>query len=146
MSNNYGPGVSDTNNNQDTSFDVIVFQKGRPPLDREWNQVQDISNEERRRLTRATTHSGFINGAFSVVTENWNEDGFYVSNTSNQFEIRSSSSNHILGSAVNGHILKINGSIVNDPTNPSPENSVATIKLNDPPSSGSRDDLVFLEI
>jgi len=145
--NDYGSNVSATNDNTDTGYDTIIFQQGRPPLDREWNQVQDISNEERKRLLQITKHSGLLDGVFNKISENALLDGFYVTTAyPNQFEIKNPTTNNILHANVNGNIIRINGSLTNGATNLNPTDSVATIKLNVPPAIGARDDLVFLEV
>ncbi|MDO8641794.1 MAG: hypothetical protein Q7R33_09725 [Nitrosarchaeum sp.] len=60
MANDYGTTVSRTLPVDDRSFDTIVWQQGKPPLDSELNLVFDVMSEKLQRYIKNQTSSGFL--------------------------------------------------------------------------------------
>lgn len=60
MSEYYGPKVTRTVGNGDDSYDIVVFQAGKPPLDSELNLVGNLNSEASAKVLRATTPSGWL--------------------------------------------------------------------------------------
>ena len=60
MAEDYGTGVSRTLSAVDRSFETIIWQKGKPPLDSELNLNQQIQSEARSQTLRALMPSGFL--------------------------------------------------------------------------------------
>ena len=72
---NLGPNVSQSPqavspgagqySSEDHSFEQVVFQQNRPPLDWEWNLIQSIlGNAGLRAALQRTIPSGFLTGDF----------------------------------------------------------------------------------
>jgi len=60
MAKNLGPLVSRVLEQEDRNFSDVIFQQKRPPLDSEWNLVQEIQNFKYAQTLRKTTPSGFL--------------------------------------------------------------------------------------
>lgn len=60
MAKNLGPLVSRVLEQEGRDFSSVVFQQKRPPLDSEWNLVQEIDSYRHADLIRKITPSGFL--------------------------------------------------------------------------------------
>lgn len=60
MAKNLGPNVSRVLEQEDRSWHSVVFQQKRPPLDSEWNLVQEIRSFQHASTLRRLTPSGFL--------------------------------------------------------------------------------------
>jgi len=60
MAKNLGPYVSRVLEQEKRNFSSVVFQQKRPPLDSEWNLVQEIHNFKHSQALKKTTPSGFL--------------------------------------------------------------------------------------
>ena len=60
MASDLGSGVSRTLSALDRLFKGVVFQKGKPPLDAEFNLQDSIHNESLRQQISANMSSGFL--------------------------------------------------------------------------------------
>jgi len=60
MAKNLGPNVSRVLEQDERSWLNVVFQQKRPPLDSEWNLVQEIQNFKHAQTIRRLTPSGFL--------------------------------------------------------------------------------------
>ncbi len=60
MTEFYGPKVTRTAGDGDDSYDITVFQAGKPPLDSELNLVGHLNSEASAKILRATTPSGWL--------------------------------------------------------------------------------------
>lgn len=140
---NLGTNVSRVLDNDDTDYTSVVFQPLRPPLDSEWNLVQDIQNLALQRTNLATHVSGFFSLGpiqtrpptgtsiwanvikFKNPTAVVNGRVFHVGGGTNQFQ--------------SGALENIWQALSND------EDEIVVI-LDPGVASGSRDDLVWLEV
>jgi len=150
---NLGPNVSQSPqavspgagqySSEDHSFEQVVFQQNRPPLDWEWNLIQSIlGNAGLRAALQRTIPSGFLTGDFmSVDLPNGGSDCSYgfvapdpgVGANANRLKFKSSNL------VVNGWAVRLEFT----GTSVSGENLVVVPV---PPVGGSRHDLVFLEV
>lgn len=139
MAIDFGSGVSRTLSEVLRSFEYVVFQKKKPPLDSELNLLSQIHEGHIRDALQAAMPSGFLIDPTHAL-----EDYQTASNWSNLFKLgrqKSGEKNPVLWVNVNGWLLPIAGTataIADDTTN--------TIKLYPPPSSDLRVDFVFLEV
>lgn len=141
---NLGNKVSRVLPAEERSYTGVVFQPLRPPLDSEWNLVQSIQAEHLRRLSEAITTSGFvvkgpIQGRPSNGTNAWK----HTIRIENPVVL------------IKGQILHIGGGTNQFQLNASMNiwqmlgggnENVSFLILGDGPASGTRDDLVFLEV
>ena len=138
MALNFGPGVSRTLDPVARAFQNVVFQKGKPPLDSEFNLQDSIHDEQLRQQLAAMMPSGFV---FDPTRAN-EYYGFDPLN-SNQFRFgRTNPAENDTPSiiaVVNGMVLQVAGTDISG----SVDNLV---KLYPAPTSNARTDLVFLEV
>ena len=143
MAKNLGNNVSRVLESKDRNFAEIVFQQKRPPLDSEWNLVQDVSNEHHFDLIRKIIPSGFLSieevtTAPDLLTPSWRN----VLKFKNPIAV------------VNGWLVYVGGgtnqfqsnaqkNIWEDLSNDEKEIAFIT---RDGPLSGFRQDLIFLEV
>lgn len=139
MSEKLGNGVSRTLSALGRNFSQVVWQKGKPPLDSELNLMSQIETEKMQELMRSQVHSGFFLDptlALSdfITKENWSN--FLVMGEHN------TENKPFMWASVNGLVLPIAGTDLfagmSENTN--------VVKLNPPPASDTRVDLVFLEV
>ena len=146
MSNNYGNDVSRVLLSEDRNFNTVVFEKGKPPLDSEFNLLQDIILNKSADIVRKMTPSGFLN-LESIETAP--EDRSQLnSNWPNVLILKNPSA------IVNGWIIKVGGGTNQvQPggqfniwkTLSNSEEEVAVIGHAAPYLAG-REDLLFLEV
>ena len=135
MSENFGNGVSRTLSALDRQFDSVVWQKGKPPLDSEFNLMSQIDIEKIQQLVRSQMNSGFI-----VDPTTTQEDFQFHTSWSNYFKFGTEDGTQkpCLYANVGGMIVPVSGTFSTSFSN--------TIKLSPPPESDSRVDFVFLEV
>lgn len=92
MSLNYGPTVSRTLQPGERSFDTLVWQQGKPPLDAELNLLFDIITDKFQKFVNTQLQSGFVNFNSFNFNTTW----------SNKFQLPETIAN------VNGWQLNIN--------------------------------------
>lgn len=140
---NLGSKVSAISENSQRSYGRLVPQAGSPPLDTEWILIQEILDNKNRDVIKQFLHSGFLDiGEVIPYDESLNTE---LSNT-----IRFKS-NYAL---VNGWLLKLGGgtSQVQPGSNDNVWNNISNdleeniFIMEDSPSLGSREDLVYLEV
>lgn len=141
---NLGPNATLVLDATDRSYTRVIFQPLRPPLNQEFNLVQDLINDEIQNIASSTFQSGFIQvGSLS---------GMPLGNTSDLWANVIKIVNPYC--IINGHFLYVGGG-----TNQFQPNTTSTIWallsgqdsesvfiLPPVPATGSRDDLVFLEV
>jgi len=146
MSKNYGSIVSRVLEAENRNFSNVVFQQKRPPLDSEWNLVQDIILEKSSEIIKQTTPSGFLHiSDIKTAPEN-------------RSELNSSWPNAIIFknpfAIVNGWLIKVGAGTNQFQPNSqkniwkelsNDENEVAVIGT-ESTHLGYREDLVFLEV
>jgi hypothetical protein len=146
MAKNLGPLVSRVLEQQGRNFTDVVFQQKRPPLDSEWNLVQEINNLKHADALRQTTPSGFL--SLSDIK----------TSPENRAELTSSWVDTIIinnpHAVVNGWVIQVGGGTNQFQPNAqlniwkelsNNEDEVAIIG-NAAPHIGYREDLVFLEV
>lgn len=134
----FGNKVSRTLSPELRQFIASVFQADNPPLDSEMNLAQQIQWEAMSQTVRQYMHSGFL--VDPVFTEG---DYQFDPDWSNQLVVGTQAvgeTNPSLWASINGWVLPIAGTqqtTAGDVTN--------RVRLNPPPTSGTRTDLVFVE-
>ena len=138
MALNYGPGVSRTLDPVSRAFQNVVFQKGRPPLDSEFNLQDSIHDEQMRQQIASMMPSGFV---FDPTRTN----EYYGFNPlfSNQFDFGQTdpaqNDQPSIVAVVNGMVVQVAGTDIAASVN-------NVVKLYPAPTSNARIDLVFLEV
>lgn len=141
MSKSYGTGVSRTLEAFDRAFRNVVFQKGKPPLDAEFNLQDDIHNEVVRQVITSHVNSGFL-----LDPTNSSEDFQFNALWSNLFLFGNNGDSTdetqpFIFANVNGWIVPVAG------TNVTVDGDMSNfVRLHPPPGSDTRTDLVFLEV
>lgn len=135
MPESFGPGVSRTLSARDRQFQTVIWQRGKPPLDSELNLMSQVDVEALREAVRSQVHSGFLLDPTRAV-------GDYVTDVqfSNQFRIGLPAADEVspvVTAVVNGWVIPVAGTDTAGVAN--------LVRLNPPPASDSRIDLVFLE-
>ena len=141
---NFGNGVSRILDSTNRSYKGVIFQADKPPLDSEWNLVQDLINSQLQGLIGSTTSSGFVQlGALAGrplgdLRDLWantikivnpyciiNGEFLFVGGGTNQFQPSTTSTIWTLLSGLDTETLLIMPPV---------------------PATLSRDDLIFLEV
>ena len=138
MTDNFSNGVSRTLPSSQRQYQYVLTRQKKPPLDSEWNLSQQLRDQALTDLVRSNTHSGFLgdptrSGIDYQVNPQWS-NYFLLSPTSDSVE-------PVLWAIVNGWTIPVVGTFA--ATDGDLRNFV---RLNPPPSSDSRTDLVFLEV
>jgi len=135
MPESFGPGVSRTLSAIGRQFQTVIWQEGKPPLPSELNLMSQVDVEALREVVRSQVHSGWLldptRASGDVVTD---------PQFSNQFRFGLPAAGElspILTAVVNGWVIPVAGTDTTDTAN--------LVRLNPPPASDSRIDLVFLE-
>ncbi len=136
MPESFGPGVSRTLSALDRQFQTVIWQASRPPLDSELNLMSQIDVEALREVVRSQVHSGFL-------LDPTRAGGDYVTDVqfSNQFRFglpTAGESAPVVTAVVNGWLVPVAGTDLTDAAN--------LVRLNPPPASDARIDMVFLEV
>jgi len=147
MANDYGTGVSRVLTPDQTNFDVVIWQRGKPPLESELNLLQQISSDWRRKLVLQGTPSGWLGNAVNA-SETFASDATW----SNWFRFgqqRSGEKASIPWASVNGWLIPVTATGTGTPPgSPNDSDTWNRITLDPPPtnSGDSRIDFVFLEV
>lgn len=129
MAKDLGKKVSYTYDNEDYSYDSVVFQKGKPPLDSEVNLSQQLLADLTRKSTRDNS-SGWISYK-EVFAEAGNNNLFYTQNPEQ----------------AEPEIALVNGWAVHVTNTKNSNSNVNVISMDEfPLVNGSRVDGVFLEV
>lgn len=138
MALSFGPGVSRTLDPVARAFQNVVFQKGKPPLDSEFNLQDSIHDEQLRQQIASMMPSGFV----FDPTRAYEYYGFDKLN-SNQFRFGQvnplQNDQPSIIAVVNGLVVQVAGTDIAA----SVDN---VVKLYPAPTSNNRVDLVFLEV
>lgn len=140
MSKSYN-GVTRTLELGNTSYRSVIFLPSKPPLDSELNFLDDLPHSLHLETARAAYQSGFFPnaGALTQGYDNTGMDyGVNFTTTPNVFIMRNPKG---VPFKVNifGEVLDVGGSFSSDP-------SQLVVTLPPAIASGSREDLVFLEV
>jgi hypothetical protein len=136
MTINFGNGVSRTLTPEQRNFLDIVFQRGKPPIDADFNFSQQILSDQIQQAFKGLMPSGFI-----LDPTRSNEDYITSKEYSNMFMLGNSDPSEttpIVHAFVNGWFVPVSGTNINSEIN--------CIKLYPPPATDSRIDFVFLEV
>ena len=139
MSEKLGNGVSRTLSALGRNFSQVIWQKGKPPLDSELNLMSQIESEKLQELMRSQVHSGFFLDPALAPTDfitkpSWSN--FFALGEENTEE------KNFIWASVNGWVLPIASTDLFEGMSA----NTNVVKLNPPPSSDTRVDLVFLEV
>ncbi len=147
MSDNLGPGVSRVVSPEGASFDLVIWQADKPPLDSELDLVQQVESDWRRTMVMRGTPSGWIENPTNPG------DAFVTNATySNWFQFgrqRAGETKAIAWAVVNGWVIPVSGTQTgNPPGSPDNTNTWNRVTLDPPPSNAGdqRVDFVFLEV
>lgn len=147
MSNNYGPGVSRVLVPQGTAYLSVIHQAGKPPMDAEFNLLQDLASEWTRIAQVRGTPSGWLGNETNVLAD-------YQTNAtwSNWFKFgrqRTGETQSVMWAVVNGWLVPVTGTRTGTPPgSPNDTDTTNVIALDPPPSSAGdyRTDFTFLEV
>ena len=146
MTENLGSGVSRVLDPTGTQFTEVVLQQGKPPLDAEFNLLQELATNFSRQIVLRGSPSGFLGNETNPSAD-------YLTNPiwSNWFKFgpqRTGEQRAVMWAAINGWLIPVSGTRTGTP--PGSPNDTDTFNLIalDPPPSNSGDfriDYVFLE-
>lgn len=144
MAEDWGTGVSQTLSALNRQFSGVVWQKGKPPLDRELNLMSQVEWETLRQVVRNQMPSGFLMDPTRSI-----DDYQFDPSWANRFRLgnpripmghrESAEKDPVVWVNVNGWIIPVCG------TNTAEGNLFNVINLKAPPQSDARIDFVFLE-
>lgn len=139
MADNLGNGVSRVLTPEQTQYEQVIFQWDRPPLDSEWNLVQQLEDLKLRTSVLRSMPSGWL-GNGTLASEVYETSALW----SNQFHLNGPS-----WANVNGWLVPVQGTRTGTPPGlPNNSDHHNRITLDPPPSSSgdSRIDYIFLEV
>jgi len=144
---NFGTGVSRVLNPNQAAMVQVILQQGKPPMDAEFNFLQQLTDDWRRILTLRGTPSGWL----SNVT-NSGDDYLTSASWSNWFRFGQQKTGEVMAvqwACVNGWLIPVTGTGTGTPPgSPNDADTWNKIKLDPPPSNSgdSRIDFAFLEV
>jgi len=146
MTENLGPGVSRVLVSDQASYNLVIWQAGKPPTDAELNLSQRVASDWNRIHVLRGTPSGWygdaVNPQDSYVTDPKNSNWFKLGP---QF---SGEKQAIQWACVNGWLVPVTGTLTGNPPG-SPNNSDTWNRITLPPAPANtgdaRIDFVFLE-
>jgi len=136
MATNLGSGVSYVPEDQGYNYDMVVFQKGKPPLDSELNLAQELQNIIAQRNLRSlssgwlSAYTPYADRSLAPSTTSPLANKFYTQNplgAKPEFAL------------VNGQVVYVTNTASEDPNS-------NLIDLGVPPTTGNRVNGVFLEV
>lgn len=146
MSENLGNGVSRVLDPTGTAFTTVILQQGKPPLDAEFNLLQELATDFCRRIVLRGSPSGFLGNET-------NQSADFLTNPiwSNWFKFgpqRTGEQRAVMWAAVNGWLIPVTGTRTGTPPGSPNDTDTYNLIALDPPPSNSGDfriDYVFLE-
>lgn len=145
-SKNLGTKVSRVLEIIERSFDSVVFNQKRPPLDSEFNLLQEIQSDKVASILRSSCPSGFL--SIGEITTSPEDRDLIAAAWKNSIKFKNPLA------MVNGWIVHLGGG-----TNQFQESSIESIWhqlsededeiayiLSDPPTIAHREDFIFLEV
>jgi photosystem II stability/assembly factor-like uncharacterized protein len=128
MADNYGTGVSYVDQVDGYAYDTVVFQKGKPPLDTEFNAIQQIQNLLNQR------------GRYNLPSGWLSYKPYYINpQLSNSFYTQDPFASVPEYALVNGEVLYITNTATTT-------NNTNLIELGPPPLNGNQVNGVYLEV
>lgn len=131
-----GKGVSYVYDSEGYNYDMVVFQKGKPPLDSELNLAQELQNIIGQRNLRSlpsgwlSISSPYADKSLALTSSSALVNKFYTQNPTN----------------ANPEYALINGQVVHVTNTGTTTDNANLIDLGTPPISGNRVNGVFLEM
>ena len=147
MSHDLGPGVSRVLDGTDSGYNEVILQQGKPPLDSEFNLLQELASDFSRRVVLRGSPSGFLGNE-----TNSHSDFLTSADWSNWFKFgpqRASEQRAVMWANVNGWLIPVTGTQTGTPPGaPNDTDTFNKITLSPPPASSGdrRVDYVFLEV
>lgn len=144
---NLGSGVSRVLDPTGTQYTEVILQQGKPPLDAEFNLLQELAfNFTRKYVTRGCP-SGFFGNETNSISD-------YITNStwSNWLKFgpqRTGEQQAILWAVVNGWLIPVTGTRTGTPPGSPDDTDGFNVIALDPPPTNSGDfrvDYVFLEV
>ena len=147
MASNLGPGVSRVLDPNGREFLEVILQQGKPPMDAEFNLLQELATGISRRAILRDVPSGWLGNETNSMAE-------YVTNPtwSNWFRFgtqRTGEKQAVMWAAVNGWLVPVTGTRTGSPPGtPNDTDTWNLISLDPPPANSGdfRTDFVFLEV
>ncbi len=147
MSENLGSGVSRVLDPTGTQYAEVILQQGKPPMDAEFNLLQELSSNFSRQIVLRGTPSGFLgsetNPRADFITNpiwsNWLKFG----------PQRSGEQQAVMWAVVNGWLIPVTGTRTGTPPGSPDDVDTFNVIALDPPPGNSGDfrvDFVFLEV
>ena len=121
----------------DSSAIAVKYGFDRPLLEVELNESQDIQNELRKNVTRNLMPSGFT----EIVSKNFLADPIIYNPVSSYNNVLNAIAIAPCKAVVNGYIINLTGNFSTDSAS-----DYILLNLGDPPYTGTREDLVYLEV
>ena len=154
MSQDYGTGVTRVMDPEDIAYLVTVFQRNKPPTDAEVNFIGQINTEERAKILRSMMPSGWVASPTMPHLDFYSfiafSNFFYMGR---QLEIETTDETeetpdirNIAYAAVNGWVIPVTGTQVNNLTTLNDDDYRNKIILDFAPTSGYQTNFVFLEV
>jgi len=147
MASNLGPGVSRVLDPNGREFLEVILQQGKPPMDAEFNLLQEIAADFSRTAVLRGTPSGWLGNETSTMAD-------YITNSqwSNWFKFgsqRTGEKQAIMWAVVNGWLVPVTSTRTGTPPGaPNDVDAWNLIALDPPPANSGdfRTDFVFLEV
>lgn len=139
MAETFGSGVTRTLSALQRQFGAVVWQKGKPPLDAELNLMGQVDMERMQALVSSMMPSGFLLDPTRAQNDFHTDPSW-----SNFFRLGRPASDEtepVIWAAVNGWLIPVAGTSVE-----SEGDMQNRVRLNPPPATDTRIDLVFLEV
>ena len=141
----FGPGVNRTLETSQRAFCNVIFQNKKPPLSAELNLVGQVANEKLRQFIHSQLHSGIFldptNSRQDFLTNYLNSNQFFLGPQKEDDEGVPEEKDPVVWAVVNGWIVPVVGTDVAEE-----DSTTNRVRFNPPPETGSRIDLVFLEV
>lgn len=147
MASNLGPGVSRVLDPNAREFVEVILQQGKPPMDAEFNLLQELATQINRKSVLRDMPSGWLGNETNSMAD-------YITNPtwSNWFRFgtqRTGEKQAVMWAAVNGWLIPVTGTRTgNPPGTPNDTDTWNVIALDPPPANAGdfRTDFVFLEV
>lgn len=147
MTENLGNGVSRVLDPTGTQYTEVILQQGKPPLDAEFNLLQELATDFSRRIVLRGSPSGFLGNETNPRAD-------FITNSiwSNWFKFgpqRTGEQKAVMWAVVNGWVIPVTGTRTGTPPGSPNDTDAYNLIALDPPPANSGDfriDYAFLEV
>lgn len=154
MTDNLGTGTSTVLDPENLSYQLVVWQNYKPLTDAELNFIGQLNTESNRNMIRAMMPSGFIGSPhkayldyyFHISFSNYFMLGRQIESDGATSTDESAGVVNVLWANVNGWVIPITGTFVNEDVVLDDDDYRNKICLPFAPTSGFRTHFVFLEV